>query len=389
MRRILVFFAVLCCMAACTGGAAAASGQTPLLTIGQLKEQTPESWEANGMSVPVYVPDVTEMPVLEVARRALSDAALEAYGTHVKRNGKQGQRIEVEPREKEPDGISRITQAIYNPLWEAGFDTELYAENQTVSLEETVEQLRALAAMAYDGTQCMLSQAQVISADKRFKGNDVIPVEGGKPGYYCIDVWPMLRGIPVLQGIASGRRAKGVHNPTDFYTALSRYSAYFVYRSETDWIWSATAVFEETGVKMEDIPLCPFETIRDQLEAMIESGKLRRVYDMKLGYVIYADPDVQYAKKLDELLEQRYVAVPTWICNVSQTRSGTTGRKTTEYETPEPDAHGSVSDERGLDWGYETYQFNAQTGELYSLYDYKDSNLYMPEVIAWEKESER
>ncbi|MDO5376970.1 MAG: hypothetical protein Q4G52_01425 [Clostridia bacterium] len=382
LMGLLGLLAALFCAAAC------ASAQTPSMSIADLKAQTPENWEANGINVPVYVPDVTEMPVLEVTRRTLSDAALEEYGAHVRQNSKQAQRIQVEPQQEEAEGIARITNAIYNPLWEARFNAELYAENQTVSLEEALERLGELTEKAFGGMRCLPRRAQVFSADKRFKGSEVIPVEGGKPGYYCIDVWPMLRGIPVLQGVAGGRRARGAFKPTDFYTALSRYSAYFVYRSEEDWIWSSAGVFEETGVKIEDIPLCSFETIRDQLEAMIESGELRRVYDMKLGYVIYADPDVRYAKKLSELLEQRYVAVPTWICEVSQSRSGTTGRRTTEYATPEPDIHGSVSDERGLDWGYEIYQFNAQTGELYSLYDYENSKLYMPEVATWKEAGE-
>ncbi len=110
----------------------------------------------------------------------------------------------------------------------------------------------------------------------------------------------------------------------------------------------------------EDVPLCPFENVISALEMEIADGRLRKIYEIELGYVVYNEPGLYHAaretvEEIDALYRNAtFYVKPMWKVNclyVSDPRS-----KLVETASYTDDERNSLD--------YRQLLVDAQTGEL-------------------------
>lgn len=117
----------------------------------------------------------------------------------------------------------------------------------------------------------------------------------------------------------------------------------------------------ETGIACEDVPVCGFEDAKAQFEKLIESGNLRGVNAVRLGYVLCLDSE-----------DGDRWAVPMWVLDGKYVHDA--GRK----DKPEYDDYGLI-----LDYARASVAV-MQSGELVDMGNQDEDRLVAPEIVTWE-----
>lgn len=356
MKRIICLFALLLLPVA-------AVAQDPMLTISELREQTPRRWTGSFLSggeriefdAPVDVPDVETLPVLRVRQFAPDDAIGDRLGeVRLKRDP-----ISYEVSNIENGSLAKMfgdvnmgsdTQAYIGQLWsmEKYALDAIRAENRKETLADQLAYMEQMTKI-FAGKKAIRFAADQVYVQTawraRGRGGLAEPLQGGPIaglGGYAIDGRPTLRGIPQLYGVAyayepgwagDGSNGRYPYLPLHRMPCISLYDYGEAYRSfDMSWCW------QECGVEAADMALCSFDAIASAFEQMFDGSRVRRVKSLRLGYVFFLDPDVHYAGNEDDLRAQ-YLAVPMWVADV---------------------AYAARSGSGGLD---RVYMVNAQTGE--------------------------
>lgn len=64
----------------------------------------------------------------------------------------------------------------------------------------------------------------------------------------------------------------------------------------------------------EDIPLCSFDRVKENLEELIKAGKIQKVNSLRFGYSLYNEPGHPAERRdLDNCNQADYFAVPSWV----------------------------------------------------------------------------
>ena len=106
-------------------------------------------------------------------------------------------------------------------------------------------------------------------------------------------------------------------------------------------------MLEEMEIIAEDVPLCAFESIKENIRNEIVSGHIRKVFSLRFGYSVYNDPNYPSGKR-SVYDADCYYLVPSWVLECI-------------YE--EQIENDSNSTERTTD-KFITLTINAQTGEV-------------------------
>ena len=106
--------------------------------------------------------------------------------------------------------------------------------------------------------------------------------------------------------------------------------------------------------------MCGFDKIYKTIEEIVDIGKIKRIYSVNLGYVIYLDRDEDYSDKKAKNGKERdyseYWLMPTWIVRCSYLENGL-NNDTTDID---PD---DVCEYQDLN--YQQIFIDAQTGKLH------------------------
>ncbi|MGN0774132.1 MAG: hypothetical protein ACI4MP_10150 [Candidatus Ventricola sp.] len=124
-------------------------------------------------------------------------------------------------------------------------------------------------------------------------------------------------------------------------------------------------------VEYPDVPLAPLESVLENIGEEIRAGNIREVYSVRLGYVLYANPDMKdYAW-----------AIPRWVVS-------------TLYVTKENQKHWEREQKDNEKWGYENPVWgefyseeilaDAQNGKLLIFTVGDDATYSVPEIVTWE-----
>ena len=113
-------------------------------------------------------------------------------------------------------------------------------------------------------------------------------------------------------------------------------------------------------VVFENVPLCGFDKVYEIVEKYVDEGKIKRVYNISLGYIIYLDKKEEYSDKKEKNGKQRdyadYLLIPTWIIGCSYSENGSNDDQTdmNSYDGSEQQ-----------DLNYQKIFIDAQTGKLH------------------------
>ena len=135
------------------------------------------------------------------------------------------------------------------------------------------------------------------------------------------------------------------------------------YMDETSFILDTTWMREEKRIQ-EDVPLATLEDVMQALEKKIEEGYIRDIYALRLGYVCYPDdisPDI-------------YVLYPAWICDCIYANS-----------PREQIMKNIVTDAFRENFRYEQIVVDAQTCDIQAGWIDRDEGLYHAEPMTWGK----
>ena len=135
------------------------------------------------------------------------------------------------------------------------------------------------------------------------------------------------------------------------------------YMDETSFILDTTWMREEKRIQ-EDVPLATLDEVIQALEKKIEEGYIRDIYALRLGYVCYPDdtsPDI-------------YALYPAWICDCIYANS-----------PREQIMENIVTDAFRENFRYEQILVDAQTCDIQEGWIDRDEGLYHAEPMTWGK----
>ncbi len=135
------------------------------------------------------------------------------------------------------------------------------------------------------------------------------------------------------------------------------------YMDETSFILDTTWMREEKRIQ-EDVPLATLEDVMRALEKRIEEGYIRDIYALRLGYVCY----------LDDTSPDIYALYPTWVCDCIYANS-----------PREQIMENIVTDAFRENFRYEQILVDAQTCAIQAGWIDRDEGLYHAEPMTWGK----
>lgn len=135
------------------------------------------------------------------------------------------------------------------------------------------------------------------------------------------------------------------------------------YMDETSFILDTTWMREEKRIQ-EDVPLATLEDVMRALEKRIEEGYIRDIYVLRLGYVCY----------LDDTSPDIYALYPAWVCDCIYANS-----------PREQIMENIVTDAFRENFRYEQIIVDAQTCDIQAGWIDRDEGLYHAEPMTWGK----
>ena len=194
----------------------------------------------------------------------------------------------------------------------------------------------------------------------------------GAPGYLIMDFYPKLNGITIYAHILDVvRNTRGERRREDGFRDNLRTSTCYdgIMGCMSDLCIRHLLPIETMA---EDVPLCSFDMIQKSLEQEIEKGRVRKIYEISLGYVLYCEPGAyhEWGQNAD-YSSIFYDVKPMWRVNCLQASSAQAALE----EFYENDERNSLA--------YTQMLVDAQTGEIIGQSDAKDRSMF-PGFLTWE-----
>lgn len=386
--------------------AAAASADTsPSVSIQQIYSDKTGYWdgeyEAYGRKIsfhaPVYVPDVEKAPVLTVTSNTLEDMTI-PDNLVLWEDEPNSQYFGKEETLKE----SYWTSEYFHFPWseERGRDAETcYAQDNENSLADAIRDMQNIVDDVWgEGNYGAMPYDAQILTPYRFKKTGEYKDFSDMPGWerytgkgvYIMDAFLTIRGIPIFMGAGYGLKAPNGGNGYDStLSSPAMFSIGHYLEPGNYYAAMASYVFRETGEIVEDIPLCPFEDIKREVERLIEQGNIRDVFSARLGYVVFqkADEKYDYKNHTWEMAGAEYVAVPTWVIECTYAENAKKNI-TTNPKDPDDDTNTEEVPYYG-GYGFQNLMIDAQTGKAYDPYATQRSKqeylkkIKAPNIIKW------
>ena len=387
MRRILFVFCILLIVP--TLATATANSQTTKsektniadIRIVQLYNEMPKQIDLSFVKeIPVYIPDVPMLPVLNVQTMPIDRGKISGNENIVKNypgylvienQSDFDSQYPVEKRRYDIDDT-------FLNVW-SGSKT-MYASNQIESTNEINNFLEKRVSELYDGKtgSGLIERISILSPFQDYKINGGEPVNIGNSqigqltgvGGYKLTSIETLRGIPLLCGISWAYALSGdAPTPDGIPFELLCESRYMIfYYSSQYYNIKCYSIYQEVGERLEDIPICSFEKIVESIEQQHLSGIVDQVYSIRLGYVVFADPECQDPHNREEARKYVYVAVPSWVVECSL--NGYDNCNFSDVENTDYTAN----------FGYYRMIINAQTGEVYDRFSQSPNKYVMPKI---------
>ena len=196
--------------------------------------------------------------------------------------------------------------------------------------------------------------------------------EDAAPAEILMNLYTKLNGITVYGHILDAvRNTRGERARKDgFWDSMTTTVAYEGVIDRLSLLFISHLLPVETLA--EDVPLCSFDTIQKSLEQEIKKGRVRKIYEISLGYVLYCEPGAyhEWGQKAD-YSSIFYDVKPMWRVNCLKA----SGAQKELEESDEDDERNSVA--------YTQMLVDAQTGEIIGQSDAADRSMF-PGFMTWE-----
>ena len=352
MKRLLL------CLLLCLSVAVPAWAETPSLTLPELRQQVPDrltvAYEAFDRTVtvdaPIFVPAAEQLPILVVRpdwwEVSSNDPAISiAVKTHGIVSDAPQNRFDITWGDESESASGDIIYhySLYPPY---DLDAPCCPGGMTVGqiltlLDQVIGQTSVADCYQLNLPQSIYGQYALDSATGEAKnGGDI----------FIGPMQQLLCGVPVI-GLASSYRGEYTSDG-DPYLEIDLTASL----SGTGQSLRATGrMISITDRLAEDVPLCSFESVRQALESEIKAGHIREIFQLQLGYVLYATPGAKRSIGHDWLTTENAVfyAVPMWDVHCLYESNPD------KAVTPDPQDHRNSASAVHL-------LINAQTGELVS-----------------------
>ena len=326
---------------------------------------------------PIYIPDVSEINVIRAEKYEANPEIIQKYendGFLSINKTKKCTLLYIGDKYDQKYGVDKRSQFSdyhIDSAWKLD-DEELdniYAQKQPISAGTVVDKIKMMVHELYDESiDIELRRVDVVSSFQMGKmiSNEMISMgdyEFGDLtgiGGYAIEAYPTLDGIPIITSANSGYIETGKNR--DAFDALY-FSCPWIdtsYYSDDYMNVSFSNVFKVKKVISKNVELCGFNLIYNVLENYIDEGKIKKIYSINLGYVIYLDKNEEYSDKKEKNGKQRdysdYLLVPTWVVMCSYSENDSNNDKANIS---------SENDCERQDLNYQKIFIDAQTGKLH------------------------
>ena len=322
-----------------------------------------ETYQAHGrtitVDIPIIIPNVGFFPVLRIEKQpAVQSGLLE--GANVTANSDNHLSFSrISPnRQPTKEGDAWFRETFILTPGEIDWDKHLTMDNP-ITAGEAITVFDQLFTRLYGGSWKEHFTLDNLWVTSRLYAYNRKTKEFGSPmntwGGYYFDFTQTLCGIPVL-----------VSGSSSLSPSLEK--AYPCPAVRADALVSAADDYS-IGVQMvrildmpyPDIPLLSFDAVKEEFEKWIDSGRLREVRSLSLGYGFCADPGT----------EGIYWAYPVWVLD------GILYRNAKEEPAPPPEEGYDTRPTR-------TLRLPAQAGPVMPQFDEPLSGWQMPGIIRWE-----
>ena len=325
---------------------------------------------------PIYIPDVSEINVIRAEKYEANPEIVQKYenaGMIAIEKMKMATLLYMGDEYDQKYGFNKRTQLTdyhIDTAWRLD-DAELadiHAKNQPISVGEVVNKVKNMIRELYDESISIeLKRIEVVSSFQKGKMvSDKMTSLGDYEfgdltgiGGYGIEAYPTLDGVPIISSAASGYIEKGAEKIYDVLY-FAHPSADVFYYSDDYMNISMMNAYKTKEVVIENTGLCEFDNIYKTIEKIVDTGKIKRIYSINLGYVIYLDKNEEYSSKKEKGGEKwdysEYLLVPTWVVMCSYSENGSNNDKA--------EVNSDHVCER-QDLNYQQIFIDAQTGKLH------------------------
>ena len=204
---------------------------------------------------------------------------------------------------------------------------------------------------------------------------------GGK-GYYTIRAEQVMNGIPMFGALcstigdnsfrvayASSPETNRIANRLAPYCLGAEWRTNVFLKmytsSDTDYNVNVSMNRIRT-VELEDVPLAPLDRVLASIEKEIETGRIRNIHALRLGYMRYSNPD----------MEDYAWAVPMWVLDCDYVPDGKQDVVDSFHEHFELD--------RWTLYEFAQIPLDAQTGEMKIITTGDEATFSVPTLTTWE-----
>ena len=364
---------------------AAASAQE-YQTVSQLRESVPARWTTTietkwrdvAIDAEIVTPDVEAIPVVKVGYD-LHPSPLtpeESGWVEVNDSYETGSLIlyMTDDTGKPPrkiNGRKVNRDPVSKENWYGGFDpNQTYIPLSDIRFSEIQDLIRdELVKFGYPPEDFDLETPERMWLQHwYFAGTK----EDAAPAEILMNLYTKLNGITVYGHILDAvRNTRGERARKDgFWDSMTTTVAYEGVIDRLSLLFISHLLPVETLA--DDVPLCPFSMIQKSLEQEIKKGRVRKIYEISLGYVLYCEPGVyQEQGQEPDYSNIFYYVKPMWRVNCLKAAEA---QKKLE-KSDEDDERNSVA--------YTQMLVDAQTGEIIGQSDAADRSMF-PGFLSWE-----
>ena len=215
--------------------------------------------------------------------------------------------------------------------------------------------------------------------DKKYKRDGYLVIEGAEQ---LINGIPLMGTITydgaVFDGGATAEKNriedKVLRNYKLGSYSVNSWNAFYGNFTDEDNYRTSGSYARVRTTEYTDVPLASLDTVLDNIRDEIEAGNIREIFSIKLGYLLYSNPEMtDYAW-----------AIPRWEVKVDYVKEG----KDSLYKAFDPSNQKVIDDVWIEGRSYFTnLQVDAQNGEpIIFSYGYKENaEIYaVPEIITWD-----
>ena len=184
-----------------------------------------------------------------------------------------------------------------------------------------------------------------------------------KQGSYVINMRQELHGIPIMAEIRNAYSDQ-INWEINWESDLAGTICAYIYNDDS-WLL-ACRPYQESGVIINDIPVLPFDCVKETLEQLILSGHIRLIHSVSLGYV-----------QFETVTPAEQILLPCWVAWCEYHSDGPASEP--EYGINDS---GIMFDQNNP--YFRPIIINAQTGMLFDPETSTQTDCLCPDLSLWQ-----